>query len=280
MPSDTPADVPERAPEQPPVPRDTAGLLQLLTADPGRPRLTWYGDDGERVELSGAVLANWVAKTTNLLVEELDAGPGTRVGSDLPPHWRTVLWALATWRAGATLVVPAAAPDEVPGEVPDDLPDEVPDDVDVLVTTSAPAAPTRAALVVVTLAALARRADGPLPAGAVDAAAAVMTYADQLGWVPPGEPARAALTTTPEDPTSPVSHADLATWWSGEDAPRARVLLAPRTGVAGWLRDVARVLAADGSLVLLSPARAARLAQDDAERERLVTTERVTRTAL
>ncbi|GEA79800.1 TIGR03089 family protein [Cellulomonas uda] len=253
-------------PSHTPAPRDPAALLQLLTADPGRPRLTWYGDDGERVELSGAVLANWVAKTTNLLVEELDAGPGTGVGSDLPPHWRTVLWALATWRAGATLVVPG------------DATARVGDDVDVLLTTSPPEPAPRAALVVVTLAALARRADGPLPAGAVDAAAAVMTYADQLGWVPPADPARAALATDPQDPAATVRHAELAAWWSGEDADRPRVLLAPRPDVAGWLRDVLRVLAADGSVVLLSPARAAGLAQDAAAFERLVATERVTRT--
>ena len=56
------------------------------------------------------------------------------------------------------------------------------------------------------------------------------------------------------------------------------MLLAPRPDVAGWLRDVLRVLAADGSVVLLSPARAAGLAQDAAALERLVATERVTRT--
>ena len=64
------------------------GLLARLTADPGRPRLTWYGDDGERVELSGHVLDNWVTKTANLLVEEYQAGPLTRVLLDLPVHWR------------------------------------------------------------------------------------------------------------------------------------------------------------------------------------------------
>src|SRR5688572_18938796 len=86
-------------------PSHVADLLRLITRDPGRPRLTWYGDDGERVELSGAVLENWVNKTTNLLVEEFDAEPGTRVVIDLPVHWRTVVWALAVWRVGATAVL-------------------------------------------------------------------------------------------------------------------------------------------------------------------------------
>ena len=68
----------------------------------------------ERVELSGAVLANWVAKTTNLIVEEFDAGPGCRLLIDLPPHWRTAVWVLGALRAGATAVLPGAdgaAPD-------------------------------------------------------------------------------------------------------------------------------------------------------------------------
>ncbi len=46
-----------------------AVLAAATASDPGRPRLTWYGADGERVELSARVLENWVAKTANLLVE-------------------------------------------------------------------------------------------------------------------------------------------------------------------------------------------------------------------
>jgi uncharacterized protein (TIGR03089 family) len=78
------------------------------STSPGRPRVTWYGPGGERVELSGKTLLNWVSKTANLLVDELDAEPGTAVGIDLPAHWRTVSWLLATWAAGAHALV---APD-------------------------------------------------------------------------------------------------------------------------------------------------------------------------
>src|SRR5690606_18769358 len=154
--------------------------------DPGRPRLTWYGDDGERVELSGAVLENWVNKTTNLLVEEFDAGPGTRVVLDLPVHWRTVVWAFAVWRVGATVVLVAAEDDATTGggaTRPD------------VVVTTRPERWTgmRAELVAVALPALARRFDGDLPAGAVDAASAVMTYGDQIGLAPGINPDAAAL---------------------------------------------------------------------------------------
>ncbi|WP_330998305.1 TIGR03089 family protein [Georgenia wutianyii] len=82
-------------------------VLDLLTGDePNQPRLTWYGPDDERVELSGRVLANWVTKATNLLVEEGEVGPGTRVLLDVPVHWRALVWAMATWCAGGELVLP------------------------------------------------------------------------------------------------------------------------------------------------------------------------------
>ena len=93
--------------------RDFPGLLDRFLAEPGRPRVTWYGPDDERVELSGKTLFNWIAKTANLLVEELDAEPGTSVGIDLPAHWRSVTWVLATWAAGAHVVVSPEKPVDV-----------------------------------------------------------------------------------------------------------------------------------------------------------------------
>ncbi|MEO8749738.1 MAG: TIGR03089 family protein, partial [Allobranchiibius sp.] len=79
-------------------------LAGLLKSDPTSPRITCYDDaTGERIELSGKVLANWVAKAANLLQDELDAAPGTVVSLRLPPdHWRTYYWAFAAWCVGAT----------------------------------------------------------------------------------------------------------------------------------------------------------------------------------
>lgn len=77
-------------------------LHALRTNNPTSPRLTWYGPDSERVEFSGRVLENWVAKTANYLVDELDAEPGTVIALDLPLHWRSLAWLLATWAVGAT----------------------------------------------------------------------------------------------------------------------------------------------------------------------------------
>ena len=45
-------------------------FADAIATDPTRPLLTFYDDaTGERTELSGATLANWVAKTANLLVD-------------------------------------------------------------------------------------------------------------------------------------------------------------------------------------------------------------------
>jgi uncharacterized protein (TIGR03089 family) len=76
-------------------------LGQVLARDPARPLLTYYDDaTGERTELSGATLANWVAKTANLLQDELALSPGDRVAVVLPAHWQTAAVLLAVWAVG------------------------------------------------------------------------------------------------------------------------------------------------------------------------------------
>ncbi|MGI4895013.1 MAG: TIGR03089 family protein [Janthinobacterium lividum] len=97
-----------------PIPRSVPALLQRLqTEDPTAPRLTFYGErysqTGERIELSARVLSTWVAKTANLLEEEFEVGPGSVVALDLPTHWRTLVWQLATWATGGAVSLDAAA---------------------------------------------------------------------------------------------------------------------------------------------------------------------------
>lgn len=76
------------------------------------PLVTSYDDaTDERVELSAATLANWVAKTANLLQEEFDIGPGSRVAVALPVHWQTAAVLLGTWSCGAAVVDTAAEDD-------------------------------------------------------------------------------------------------------------------------------------------------------------------------
>ena len=77
-------------------------LDPLLAGDPKGPRITYYDDaTGERIELSTVTLANWAAKTANLLRDELGAGPGTVVAVLLPPHWQTAAVLLGAWWIGA-----------------------------------------------------------------------------------------------------------------------------------------------------------------------------------
>jgi uncharacterized protein (TIGR03089 family) len=73
-----------------------------LRRDGTRPLLTYYDDaSSERVELSVATTANWVAKTANHLVDELDIDEGDVVSVLLPLHWQTAVVLLAAWAAGA-----------------------------------------------------------------------------------------------------------------------------------------------------------------------------------
>ncbi len=84
-----------------------------VAGDPTRPLLTYYDDQsGERTELSGATLTNWVAKTANMIVDDCGLGTGNRASLGLPPHWQSAAVLLGCWTAGLEVVL---APD--PAEV-------------------------------------------------------------------------------------------------------------------------------------------------------------------
>ena len=82
-----------------------------LAADPGAPLVTFYDDaTGERAELSAKSLANWVAKTHFLLVDELSTAVGDRAFVRLPVHWLAAPVLLGCWYAGLEVVTdPATA---------------------------------------------------------------------------------------------------------------------------------------------------------------------------
>jgi uncharacterized protein (TIGR03089 family) len=87
-------------------------LAAALRRNPAAPLLTQYDDaTGERVELSAATVDNWVAKTANLLQDEFDVGPGSRVVVALPVHWQTAAVLLAVWGCGAAVLDTAVEDD-------------------------------------------------------------------------------------------------------------------------------------------------------------------------
>jgi uncharacterized protein (TIGR03089 family) len=93
-------------------------LGPLLRADPARPRITHYDDaTGSRIELSGATLANWAAKTANWLRDELDVQPGDAVAVLLPPHWQTAGALLGTWWCGATVTTSSVGAQVAPCKI-------------------------------------------------------------------------------------------------------------------------------------------------------------------
>jgi uncharacterized protein (TIGR03089 family) len=93
----------------------SAAILDpMLRADPVGPRITYYDDaTGERIELSAVTLANWAAKTANLLRDELAAGPGSRVAVLLPAHWQTAAVLFGVWWIGAEAVLDPAEPADI-----------------------------------------------------------------------------------------------------------------------------------------------------------------------
>jgi uncharacterized protein (TIGR03089 family) len=229
-------------------------LLAALRADAARPLITMYDDStGERTELSVASFANWVAKTANLLRDELGVGPGDDVALLLPPHWQSAVWLAASWAAGATVTVAehvavaVASPDRVADAM--DLADDV---------------------VAASLHPLALPCPDPLPAGVLDFGTAVRGHGDTLVVTPAPE-------TAVRSPDALLSHRDLRDRGARLAqqhglAGGARLLVeAPYDEAAtlGPLLDgLLAALAVDGSLVLCT-----RL--DETMLDRRVTAERV-----
>jgi uncharacterized protein (TIGR03089 family) len=88
-------------------------LLRRIREDPGQPLVTYYDlVSGERVELSVATYANWVAKTASLLAEEHDAERGDTFRVDLPTHWLAPVFLGAAWTIGL-VVTQGDGPDAV-----------------------------------------------------------------------------------------------------------------------------------------------------------------------
>lgn len=227
------------------MPQSPAAILATMrTAHPSSPRLVWHGQDG-RIELSGRVFDNWVAKSSNLLVDELDATGGTLIAFDLPVHWKSVALAFACWQVGSVAVLPGSTPRGPAAPAPQAARGEG----DIVLSSREGVEPDPPGLLVcVALGSLALRWDGPLPRGAVDFAAEVRSHGD----VYLGEPADAGdaplvvaggRTLAVEDVTGLVALP------AAGDAPT--VLLEPGTDLLHALATALAVWRRDGTLVLV-----------------------------
>jgi len=106
-------------------------LDPILAADPAGPRITWYDDaTGARIELSALTLANWAAKTANMIRDQFGVLPGGRVAVLLPAHWQSAAVLLGVWWAGAEVVLDADPDVDLALVTPDRL-DEVADVAEV-----------------------------------------------------------------------------------------------------------------------------------------------------
>jgi uncharacterized protein (TIGR03089 family) len=200
--------------------------------------VTYYDDaTGERVELSVATYANWVAKTANLLQDELAVEPGERVGLALPAHWQAAVVAMATWAVGA-LVAP----------IPDDAP--VPPRLDAVFASAdrltAVADATPRALIGLSLLPFGGRPQQQR-AGVLDFATEVPPQADRFApYAPPGDDDDAW------DGDPPLTQGDLVERArSAGLADGSRVLTTrPLTSLDGVVTGLLAPLTAGGSVVL------------------------------
>jgi uncharacterized protein (TIGR03089 family) len=80
-------------------------LAGLLARSAARPLVTFYDDlTGERTELSVTTYANWVAKVSSLLADELELERGEKVLVDLRAHWLGTVVLGAAWNCGLEVV--------------------------------------------------------------------------------------------------------------------------------------------------------------------------------
>jgi uncharacterized protein (TIGR03089 family) len=231
-------------------------LDPMLRADPVGPRITYYDDaTGERIELSAVTLANWAAKTANLLRDELGAGPASRIAILLPAHWQTAAVLFGVWWIGAEAVLGAGGPADLALCTAERL-----DEADSALTDTAPGGE----VAVLSLDAFGRPAPD-LPIGVTDYATAVRVHGDQI--VPERHPGPALAGRSVDEILADCANSAAARELTAKD----RVLSS-----ASWTRPGELV---DGLLSILAVgASLVQVANPDPEAlQRRIETEKVTR---
>ncbi|WP_196770977.1 TIGR03089 family protein [Mycobacterium colombiense] len=225
-------------------------LDPMLRADPVGPRITYYDDaTGERIELSGVTLANWAAKTGNLLRDELGAGPGSRVAILLPAHWQTAAVLFGVWWIGAEAVLAGPADLALCTAQRLDEADEAVSGGEVAVLSLDPFG----------------RPAPDLPIGVTDYATAVRVHGDQI--VPEPSPGPALCGRSVDEVLADCQSSAAARGLTSGD----RVLSGASWSEPAELVDgLLAIMAVGGSLVQVANA-------DPAAQERRIETEKVTR---
>lgn len=227
-------------------------LSRLLADEPGRPLVTYYDHaTGERTELSVTTWANWVAKASSLLVEELDVEHGSRLLVDLPTHWLGTVVLGAAWGCGIEVAWSGDA-----GDV-----DAVVTGPDTLDRWAAEAG--RIPVVASALQPLAGRFPGGVPDGVHDLGVEVWAQPDAYVAFPGPTDDDAAVTG--------VTQAEL--WGSAAAGDQltdgGRLLSETNPASPSGIASLTEPLARSGSLVLVTHASAER-------REQIAADERVT----
>jgi uncharacterized protein (TIGR03089 family) len=224
-------------------------FAELVAGDASRPFVTYYDElRGERSELSVRSLANWVAKTHHLLVDELALDIGDRALVALPAHWISVPVLLGCLCAGLELTSPA---------------DDSAVDAEVAFV-SPPTAPATDAIPEVYAISPDSAAVGfgtAVPDGVTDYVAAVRPHADAWAGV--------AMIATPADPClAGLSRGEVVSRADG--LPEGARLLSTRDWVEpdDWIDTVLAPVAARGSVVFV------RNCADESVLERRMTQER------
>ena len=213
----------------------SAAILDpLLSRDPVGPRITYYDDaSGERIELSTVTLANWAAKTANLLRDELGAGPDSRVAVLLPAHWQTAAVLFGIWYIGAEVVLGPASQTDL---------------ADVALCTADRFTEAEAAVGPGEIAVLSLDPFGKpvpdLPVGVTDYATAVRVHGDQIS--PERDPGPALDGRSVAELLAAATDSATAQGFTADD----RVLSTARWDTADELTDnLLAVFVAGGSLV-------------------------------
>lgn len=234
----------------------------MLRADPVGPRITYYDDaTGERIELSGVTLANWAAKTANLLRDELGAGPTSRVAILLPAHWQTAAVLFGVWWTGAETVL--AGPGDLAADIALCTAERL-DEADDAVSTAA----SGGEVAVLSLDPFGRPAKirgSDLPIGVTDYATAVRVHGDQI--VPESRPGPALGGRSADEVLADCQTSAAARGLTASD----RVLSGAAWSEPAELIDhLLAILAVGASLVQVANA-------DPAAQQRRIETEKVTR---